>query len=292
MSIKPSSTPAAGRRFHNLVPLRPRHPIGSCPDMKRRRRPLTCACSAGAPKPTPPPCTINHDAHPQRHTQRQRRMISSSYGASVAYPRTPPAGPHTAIVHSRPLCLASQCATALLSAALPLVEVLTAHVCCVALGLRDTIPLRSTTRMCAFVLPHSSHDPIVQHRLYCMPSMHTGRSPSPAPRSPTPVACIVTAFTSTSTRLTAAPIAHQRPLPHFDPGLSSIACAALVPTHHARRENAAAGGQRATQPQDRHTGRAELLRARREQKRSAYSITASAMPLPILSIERFCAPAV
>ncbi|KAJ7787057.1 hypothetical protein B0H14DRAFT_3893318 [Mycena olivaceomarginata] len=217
----------------------------------------------------------------------------------------PPAGPaHTAIVHSRPPCLASSCATALLSAALP--------------------PGRSSHRSRLLCCARASrHDPIAQHHphaqhahlaliisgaahaqpsscpirdttpwcsITCMPGMRTGRSPSPAPRSSTPVACIVTAFTST--RSTAAPIAHQRPLPHFDPGLSIMACAALVPSHRARRENAAAGGQRATQPHDRHTGRAEHLRARREQKRSAYSITASAMPLPMLSIERLCAPAV
>ncbi|KAJ7302438.1 hypothetical protein DFH08DRAFT_977854 [Mycena albidolilacea] len=127
----------------------------------------------------------------------------------------------------------------------------------------------SRRRSCpAFILPHPRYDPIVQHHLY---AQHAQRPLSiPAVRSPTPVAAF------TSTRLTAVPIAHQRPLPHFAPGLSIIAYAALVPSHRARRENAAADGQRATQPQDRHTGRAERLRARREHKRSAYSITASA----------------
>ncbi|KAJ7808084.1 hypothetical protein B0H14DRAFT_3881663 [Mycena olivaceomarginata] len=187
----------------------------------------------------------------------------------------PPAGPaHTAIVHSRPPCLASPCATALLSAApppgrsshRPLLlcrarasrydpiaqhhpHARHAHLALITAGAAhaqpSTCPIRDTTPLCSIT---------------CMPSMRTGGSPSPAPRPPTPVACIVTAFTST--RLTAAPIAHQRPLPHFDPGLSIIACAALVHSHRARRgENAAAGGQRATQPHDRHTGRVEPARS-------------------------------
>ncbi|KAJ7787069.1 hypothetical protein B0H14DRAFT_290211 [Mycena olivaceomarginata] len=58
----------------------------------------------------------------------------------------------------------------------------------------SSCPIRDTTPWCSIT---------------CMPSMRTGRSPSPAPRSPTPVACIVTAFTST--RLTAAPIATSVP---------------------------------------------------------------------------------
>ncbi|KAJ7787054.1 hypothetical protein B0H14DRAFT_289856 [Mycena olivaceomarginata] len=148
----------------------------------------------------------------------------------------------------------------------------------------------SRRRSCpAFILPDSRHDSIVQHHLY---AQHAHRPLS------IPGASLTYPLRLHRHRIHVHPLdrcayRHQRPLQHFDPGLSTIACAALAPSHRARRgENAAAGGQRATQPHDRHAGRAERLRARREQKRSAYSITASAMPLTILSIERFCAPAV
>ncbi|KAJ7895631.1 hypothetical protein B0H14DRAFT_3854033 [Mycena olivaceomarginata] len=223
-------------------------------------------CDAGAPCPqTPPPCTVNHDAHPQRHTQRTVASVPSSHVASVAYLRSP-----TVLAHT-PSTLRCRSPYASPNARL------TAHVCCVALGLHDTIPLRSITRMRAFVLAHSRHNPVAPHHPYAQHAHRPLSIPGAASLALPLVSTIVTAFTPA--RLTAAPIAHQCPLPHFDPGLFIIACAALVP-HCTGRENAVVGGQ--------HVRRAECLRARRKHKRSTCSSTASAPPPTMPCIERFC----
>ncbi|KAJ6601923.1 hypothetical protein DFH09DRAFT_1302101 [Mycena vulgaris] len=117
----------------------------------------------------------------------------------------------------------------------------------------DVSPPSTAALRPAYTLPHSRHKPIAQHLPH---AQHARR-----------LSTIVTAFAPSC--LTAAPVAHQ-PL----------------------REDAAAGRQRAIQPLEKHTGCAECLRARREQKRSASSIAAAAPPPTMSPTGKFSRPAV
>ncbi|KAJ7790729.1 hypothetical protein B0H14DRAFT_207511 [Mycena olivaceomarginata] len=122
-------------------------------------------------------CSVSpqYEVHHRRHVHRPRRPRCIAESAFVASPRATTSLSAVPFVPSR--CAPSAPPTARL----------TTHVCCVALGPHNTIPLRSTTRApgahhprprsCpSFILPIRDTTPL--RSITRMPSMRTGRSPS------------------------------------------------------------------------------------------------------------------
>jgi hypothetical protein len=135
-------------------------------------------------------CSVSpqYEVHHRRHVHRPRRPLCIAESAFVASPRA------TTSLSAVPF-MPSRCAPS----APPTVP-LTTHVCCVALGPHNAIPLRSTTRMHgtrtwrssspAPLVPilhpaHSRHDPVAQHHPYAHrplsipapPRLHYNKTP-------------------------------------------------------------------------------------------------------------------